>query len=119
MSKKIKIEVFKCKHLENEYDGFDKYAWCRNKDCPTRECWCNNIIEEQVCPYFNKEASNKPVILEYNEDYIKDTKKDFLEKLLNDCQNDLNNCVIELDKILNKKENIEATITKLRNIKND
>lgn len=54
MSDSNKTKVYECAHYEYEYDGFDKYAWCKCRESGHRECPAEQIYSMQFCPYYKK-----------------------------------------------------------------
>lgn len=49
-----KTKVYECAHYEYEYDGFDKYAWCKCRESGHRECPAEHIYSMQFCPCYKQ-----------------------------------------------------------------
>ena len=49
-----KTKVYECAHYEYEYDGFDKYAWCKYRESGHRECPAEQIYSMQFCPCYKQ-----------------------------------------------------------------
>ena len=49
-----KTKVYECAHYKYEYDGFDKYTWCRCRESGYRECPAEQIYAMQFCPCYEK-----------------------------------------------------------------
>lgn len=100
---KEKIKFFKCKHLESDYDGFDKYAWCHNSKCPTRECWCEKTVEMAVCPGFEKPENDKGFYLDISKEEVKETQNSFLKKLEDTLSKEHQESINETMKMLDRQ----------------
>lgn len=115
MAEKKKIKLFRCCHIKNDYNGYDKFAFCMNSDCPTNECWCKTVHEMQVCPYFRK---NKQIfVTEKDIQFLVDTQKEFLEKLNKQLVREYTDLSNEIIKSVNIQNKLFNCLEKVRNTK--
>ena len=59
-----KTRVYECEHYRYEYDGFDKYAWCRSRECLSRECVVDYVFCQDLCPFYRKNDKGRYVEIE-------------------------------------------------------
>ena len=69
MAKSNKKRMYECEHYEYEYDGFDKYAWCHNRECLSRECIVDYIFCQDLCPFYKKNSKGRCIDIELDDRY--------------------------------------------------
>lgn len=108
----VKVTGYKCKHFEADIDDLSKCYWCRNKDIPTEECWCDHVLENLVCPGFKK-SDEKTEPIEFKTDQINAIQKDFVERLKKEYITQRNTALRSIDYFSKKISNIDKGIKKL------
>lgn len=111
----MKVKLFNCKWFEAEYDDLSKDYWCRNPDCPTRECWCELIAEQEVCPGFEK-SSSKPQEMEYTKDQINHIRVEFIKKISKILNEDFDKTLRDCNSLIQKQMIIRNAIKKIQDL---
>lgn len=112
----MKIKVWNCKHFELEYDDLSKDCWCSNPNCPTRECWCDLTIEQEVCPCFEK-SSSKPTELEYTEYQVNRIRTEFIKKISKILNEDFDKTLRDCNSLIQKQMIIRNAMKKIQDLR--
>ena len=110
----MKIKVYGCKWFEADCDDLSRNYWCHNPNCPTRECWCDNSIEHDVCPGFEK-SDRKPAEVEYTKKQIDDIQNAFVEKITKELNEDFDDSMRQCNSLIKRQMIIRDAIKKIQN----
>ena len=114
----VKIELYRCKWFESDFDDFGKTYWCQNKDCPTRECWCNYGLENSMCPFFER-MDMKPNIFEYDEETVEYIRNQFLNRIKEYCNAEYKDTKRQLESLTKLEKSLSYTLTKIEEALNN
>lgn len=75
MNRKKTKHIYECEHYKYEYDGFDKYAWCHNNECLSRECIVDYIFCQDLCPFYKKNSEGRCIDVD-SDDHCEEIRKE-------------------------------------------
>ena len=76
-----KKRIYECEHYKYEYDGFDKYAWCRNRECLSKECIVDYTFCQDLCPFYKKNSEGRCIDIELSDHRYNEIRKECSNKL--------------------------------------